>query len=74
MQTTNLNQTKNRIGEAVRNVFGKEKPTLPESHYKEKIRIPKKSFRKYVDNELQPRIDELIRIAQWLNVNPKDLF
>lgn len=67
-------QTKNSIGTAIHNVFGKSKPTLPENHYKEKIGVPKKTFRKYVDNELQPRIDELTRIAQWLNVNPKDLF
>lgn len=74
MQSITKTQAQNRIGEAIRVVFGKNKPVLPESHYKEKIGIPKKTFRKYVDNEIQPRIDELTRIAQWLNVNPKDLF
>lgn len=74
MQTMTQTQAKNRIGETMQGVFGRNKPVFPESHYKEKIGVPKKTFRKYVDNELQPRIDELTRIAQWLNVNPKDLF
>ncbi|MFY7937208.1 MAG: hypothetical protein ACOVOQ_07520 [Flavobacterium sp.] len=65
---------KNLIGEAMKSKFGKPKPILTQQVYDGILLIPKKTFRKYVDNELQPRIDELTRIAQWLNVNPKDLF
>lgn len=64
----------NLIGESIKLKFGKEKPVLTQSIYKEVLAIPKKTFRKYVDNEIQPRIDELQRIASWLGVNPKDLF
>jgi hypothetical protein len=64
----------NFIGETIKLKFGKEKPTLTQSIYKEVLVIPKKTFRKYVDNEMQPRIDELQRIANWLGVKPKDLF
>lgn len=65
---------RNFIGETMKGKFGKEKPILTNTIYTNVLGISKKSFRKYVDNELQPRIDELARIAQWLNVNPKDLF
>lgn len=64
----------NTIGQTLKSKFGKSKPTFTNAIYREVLFISKKNFRKYVDNELQPRIDELTRIAQWLNVNPKDLF
>lgn len=64
----------NSIGETIKSKFGKEKPVLTQSIYKDVLAIPKKTFRKYVENEKQPRIDELQRIAKWLGVNPKDLF
>ncbi len=65
---------RNRIGEAMRVKFGKEKPILTESIYRDTLQIPKKTFSRYVKNEAQPRIDELARIAQWLNVPTNDLF
>lgn len=64
---------KNRIGEFMRMKFGKEKPVLTEAIYRDTLGIPKKTFRKYVKNEAQPRIDELTRIANWLNVSINDL-
>lgn len=64
---------KNRIGEAMRLKFGKEKPILTESIYRDTLQIPKKTFGRYVKNEAQPRIDELARIAQWLNLTTHDL-
>ena len=64
----------NLIGESMKLKFGKEKPILTETIYKEVLAIPKKTFRKYVDNKKQPRIDELQRIANWIGVKPKDLF
>lgn len=71
---TSLQRPQNIIGSVLKSKFGKDKPILSNSIYSEVLGIPKKTFRKYVDNNLQPRIDELARIAQWLNVNPKDLF
>jgi hypothetical protein len=65
--------TRNRIGEAMRSKFGKEKPILTESIYRETLGIPKKTFGRYVKNEAQPRIDELARIAKWLNLPLNDL-
>jgi hypothetical protein len=73
MKTENTSEATNKIGEYVYKFFGREKPILPESLYS-KIGVPKRTFRRYVNNELQPRLDELVRIAEWLNVNPKDLF
>lgn len=64
---------KNRIGEVMRVKFGKERPVLTESIYRDTLGVPKKTFRKYVKNESQPRIDELMRIAKWLNVSLNDL-
>jgi hypothetical protein len=67
-------QLTNFIGDSIQNTFGKPKPTLTEDIYKHTLQIPKKTFSKYVDNKLQPRLDELQRIAEWLKVDPKDLF
>ncbi|MFD2523284.1 hypothetical protein [Emticicia soli] len=72
MKANNIPQ--NRIGENIKLKFGKEKPVLTQSIYRDVLAIPKKTFRKYVDNEKQPRIDEIQRIALWLGINPKDLF
>ncbi|CAH0994411.1 hypothetical protein EMA8858_00520 [Emticicia aquatica] len=66
--------SQNRIGEQIRLKFGKETPVLTEDIYKKVLGIPKKTFRKYVNNELQPRIDELQRISFWIGVSAKDLF
>lgn len=74
MECINNLTLKNRLGEVVKLKFGKEKPTLTESIYKDVLGIPKKTFGKYLKNETQPRLDELQRIASWLNVEPKDLF
>lgn len=71
---TAIQEQKNLIGQTMKSRFGKEKPILTNNIYSSVLGVPKKTFRKYVNNELQPRIDELTRIAQWLNVNPKDLF
>ena len=71
---TAISNSFNLIGETIKLKFGKEKPILTQTIYKEVLAIPKKTFRKYVDNEKQPRIDELQRIGLWLGVNPKDLF
>lgn len=67
-------QITNFIGDSLQNTFGKTKPTLTEDIYKYTLKIPKKTFSKYVDNKQQPRLDELQRIADWLKVEPKDLF
>jgi transcriptional regulator with XRE-family HTH domain len=64
----------NSIGKAIKLRFGKANPVLSQSIYKDVLGVPKKTFRKYVNNEKQPRIDELQRIATWLGVKPKDLF
>jgi hypothetical protein len=64
----------NNISILINKRYGKAFPVLTESIYKETLKIPKKTFRKYLRNELQPRLDELERIAKWLNKNPKDLF
>ena len=71
---TAIQTPQNSIGLKLKSKFGKDKPILTNDIYSNVLFISKKNFRKYVDNELQPRIDELTRIAQWLNVNPKDLF
>ena len=71
---TTTSNSFNLIGESIKLKFGKEKPILTQTIYKEVLAIPKKTFRKYVDNEKQPRIDELQRIGNWLGVNPKELF
>lgn len=73
MNTQLDTKVKNRIGETMRVRFGKEKPILSESIYRDTLGVPKKTFRKYVNNEAQPRIDELTRIAKWLNVSINDL-
>lgn len=64
---------RNSIEKELLDKFGR-KPTLTESIYKDVLQIPKKTFGKYLKNEIQPRVDELQRIAFWLGVNPKDLF
>ena len=63
----------NNIQSFVNQRFGRSNPNLPESLYKERLGIPKKTFGKYLRNQLQPRTDELQRIANWLGVEPKDL-
>ncbi len=73
MNTETQEKVKNRIGETMRIKFGKEKPILPEAIYRDTLGVPKKTFRKYVNNEAQPRIDELTRIANWLGVTINDL-
>lgn len=73
MDTQLGTKVKNRIGETMRVRFGKEKPILSEAIYRDTLGVPKKTFRKYVNNEAQPRIDELTRIAKWLNVSINDL-
>lgn len=73
MEPRTETNVKNRIGEAMRLKFGKEKPILAESIYRDTLGVPKKTFRKYINNEAQPRIDELTRIAKWLNVPLHDL-
>jgi hypothetical protein len=74
MQANKQTHVQNRIGEVIRSKFGKEKPTLTESIYKDVLGIPKKTFGKYVKNESQPRLDELQKIAKWLSVETKELF
>lgn len=64
----------NTIGKAIKLKFGKENPVLSQTIYDDVLGVPKKTFRKYVKNEKQPRIDELQRIATWLGVKAKDLF
>lgn len=64
----------NKISEILKTKFGKETPILSRDIYKNTLNISAKTFRKYVENKKQPRIDELQRIAQWLGVNPKDLY
>lgn len=63
----------NQISKAMLQKFGNATPKLPQETYSI-LGIGKKTFRKYLKNELQPRIDEIQRIAQWLGVNSKDLF
>lgn len=63
----------NSIRTEVLKKFGKEKPGVSQSIYKNTLRITKIEFGKYVRNQKQPRLDELQRIAQWLGVSPKDL-
>lgn len=64
----------NLIGKAMKLKFGKENPVLSQNIYTDVLGVPKKTFRKYVDNKKQPRIDELQRISIWLGVKAKDLF
>ncbi|MCP9755700.1 hypothetical protein EGI26_11090 [Lacihabitans sp. CCS-44] len=64
----------NTIGKEIEMRFGRIKPNIPQNIYNDTLMIPKKTFGKYIRNESQPRLDELERIAKWLNKNPKDLF
>lgn len=63
----------NNIQNLVNQRFGRSNPVLPEAIYKQQLNIPKKTFGKYLRNELQPRADEIQRIANWLGVAPKEL-
>lgn len=63
----------NNIQSFVRERFGRERPTLPESVYKESLKIPKIRFGRILRNEQQPTIDELQRVGEWLGVDPKHL-
>ena len=63
----------NNIQTFVRARFGKDRPNLPEEIYKDRLRIPKRTFGRYLRNEKQPSIDEVKRIASWLGVDPKEL-
>ena len=58
----------NKIGLVIKAKFGKSKLHLSESVYSDVLEIPKKTFGKYLRNEVQPRIDELQRISTWLGV------
>ena len=68
-----IQSMRNNIGEILYEKFGTKTPKFPNTAYKI-ISISKKSFRKFSENEKQPRLDELERIANWLGVNPKELY
>lgn len=63
----------NNIQSFVRERFGRERPTLPESIYKDRLGIPKRRFGQILKNKKQPTIDELQRVGEWLGVDPKQL-
>lgn len=63
----------NNIQTFITERFVKPCPHLPEKVYKEILGIPKKTFGKYLRNEEQPTLDEVVKIASWLGVDPKEL-
>ena len=64
----------NTINTQVVKRFGRNNPHIPNTTYKDILKVGKKTFGKYLRNEAQPRLDELERIANWLGVNPKELY
>ena len=46
----------------------------PSMHDLKQMGINKKRFGQILRNEQQPTLTELVSVAEFLNVNPKDLF
>lgn len=64
----------NRIGEIIRQKEKEGFPFKPSNVFYRELGIHKRRFGQYLRNEKQPDLEELTRIADCLNVSPKDLF
>ncbi len=69
-----ITNVQNRLQDVIRQREKEGFPFKPSNMFYRGLRIHKRRFGQFLRNEKQPTLDELARIANCLNVNPKDLF
>lgn len=73
MNNDNSN-VQNRLQDVIRQREKEGFPFKPSNMFYRGLGIHKRRFGQFLRNEKQPTLDELARIANCFNINPKDLF
>ncbi|WP_374758842.1 helix-turn-helix domain-containing protein [Runella salmonicolor] len=69
-----ITNVQNRLQDVIRQRENEGFPFKPSNQFYRGLGIHKRRFGQFLRNEKQPNLEELARLANCFNVNPKDLF